>query len=336
MAKSLTYKSAGVDIDEGERFVQAIKPAVASTKRPGVLGSLGGFSGLFRAPTKGMKDPLLVSSTDGVGTKLLVANLANKHDTVGIDLVAMCVNDLATCGAEPLFLLDYLATGRMDSAKLKDVVKGIAKGCKQAGCALIGGETAEMPGLYEESDYDLAAFAVGVVDRPKLVDGKRIKAGDAVLGLASSGIHSNGLSLARKVFTEAELRGKWGRELLKPTRIYVKPLLALVKAGLVKGMAHVTGGGFYENIPRCLPKGKSVAIDRSAWRVPKVFKEIQARGNVADAEMFRTFNMGIGMAAIVGSKDAAKAQKILARFKIKSPVIGEVVKGKREVVMSPA
>ena len=332
MTRSLTYKSAGVDIDEGDRFVRAIKPLVASTKRPGVLGSIGGFSGLFRAPGKGMREPLLVASTDGVGTKLLVANSADKHDTVGIDLVAMCVNDIVTCGAEPLFLLDYVATGRIDAAKLKDVVKGIAKGCRQAGCALIGGETAEMPGLYDASDYDLAAFAVGVVDRKQIIDGKRIKVGDVVIGLASSGIHSNGLSLARMVFTEDDLRGKWGRELLKPTRIYVKPILALAKAGLVKGVANITGGGFYENIPRCLPKGKSVAIDRTAWRVPKVFKEIQTRGDVADEEMFRTFNMGIGMAAIVSPGHVDKARQTLARLKAKSYRIGEVVTGNGEVV----
>ena len=333
MAKSLTYKSAGVDIAEGDRFVSAIKPLVASTKRPGVLGSLGGFSGLFKVPTKGMDEPILVASTDGVGTKLLVANVAGKHDTVGIDLVAMCVNDIVTGGAEPLFLLDYLATGRVESTKLRDVVKGISKGCKEAGCALIGGETAEMPGLYTDSDYDLAAFCVGVVDRKKIVDGRGVKVGDAVLGLASSGVHSNGLSLARKVFSEDEMRGSWGRELLKPTKIYVKPVLALHKAGLVKAVANITGGGFYDNIPRCLPKGKSVVIDRNTWRVPRIFGEIQRRGSVEDQEMFHTFNMGIGMVVIVGAEQVAGAQKTLGRFRIRSSVIGEVVRGNGEIVL---
>ena len=333
MAKRMTYKSAGVDVDEGERFVAAIKPLAASTTRPGALGFLGGFSGLFRVPAKGMADPLLVASTDGVGTKLLVANAAGKHDTVGIDLVAMCVNDIITCGAEPLFLLDYIATGAVDSRKLTDVLKGIAKGCREAGCALTGGETAEMPGLYAKDHYDLAAFCVGVVDRPKLVDGRSVAVRDVVLGLASNGIHSNGLSLARKVFTQAELAGKWGRELLRPTRVYVKPVLALVKAGLAKALANITGGGFHENIPRCLPKGKSVAADREAWRVPKIFGEIQHRGNVADEEMFRTFNMGVGMVAVVGPSDVAKAQRVLGRFKVRSWPIGEVVKGQGEVIL---
>ncbi len=332
MKQPLTYKSAGVDVDEGERFVEIIKPLVKSTRRPGVVGSIGGFSGLFRAPGKGMKEPLLVAATDGVGTKLLVANAADKHDTVGVDLVAMCVNDLATCGAEPLFLLDYLATGRLDADKLAQVVKGIAKGCREAGCALIGGETAEMPGLYDEDDYDLAAFAVGVVDRPKLVDGRAVRPGDLVLGLASNGIHSNGLSLARKVFTASELRGAWGRALLRPTRIYVKPALALTRRGLARALAHITGGGFYENIPRALPPGCAVAIDQRTWRVPKIFREIQRRGQVEEREMFRTFNMGVGMAAIVSPRDAAKAQKTLARFKVKSRVIGRVVSGDGEVL----
>ena len=333
MAKSLTYKSAGVDIAEGDRFVSAIKPLVASTKRPGVLGSLGGFSGLFKVPTKGMADPILVASTDGVGTKLLVANVAGKHDTVGIDLVAMCAYDIVTGGGEPLFLLDYLATGRIESEKLRDVVKGISKGCKEAGCALIGGETAEMPGLYTDSDYDLAAFCVGVVDRKEIIDGRGVKVGDVVLGLASNGIHSNGLSLARKVFSEDELRGSWGRELLKPTRIYVKPVLALHKAGLVKAIANITGGGFYDNIPRCLPKGKSVSIDRKAWRVPKIFGEIQRRGSVEEREMFHTFNMGVGMVLVVGAEQVVSAQKTLAKSRIKSSVIGGVIRGDGEVAL---
>ena len=333
MSKPMTYKGAGVDIAEADRFIDAIRPLVAATKRPGAIGAIGGFSGLFKAPTKDMEEPVLVASTDGVGTKLLVANVVDKHDTIGIDLVAMCVNDIVTCGAEPLFMLDYLATGRLDSRKMAEVVEGIVQGCQEANCALIGGETAEMPGLYAEDDYDLAGFCVGVVDRKKFIDGHTVAVGDVVLGLASSGIHSNGFSLARKVFSEDEMRVTWGRQLLKPTQIYVKPVLALYRAGLVKGLAHITGGGFHDNIPRCLPKGMSAAVDRGAWQVPNLFLEIQRRGRIEDEEMFHTFNMGIGMAAVVSPDSVAEAQKVLEKFKLKSGVIAEVVKGDNEVIL---
>jgi len=333
MPKQLTYRDAGVDIAEGDGFVKAIRPTIEKTRRPGVVGTVGAFSGLFRVPRKGMKDPLLVASTDGVGTKLLVANAVGKHDTIGIDLVAMCVNDVITCGAEPLFFLDYFATGKLETGHACAVVRGIARGCRQAGCAVLGGETAEMPGLYSAGHYDLAGFCVGVVDRKRLIDGKGVKSGDAVLGLASNGIHSNGLSLARKVFSGADLRGRWGRTLLKPTRIYVKPVLALHNAGVVRGVANITGGGFYDNIPRCLPRGRAVRIDRKAWRVPPIFREIQRRGNIEDAEMFHTFNMGIGMVVIVRHRDVARAQRILSQFKVKSVVIGEVTRGDGDVIV---
>ena len=329
----MTYKTAGVDIAEANRFVEAIRPLVATTKRRGSLGTIGGFGGLFKMPMKDMADPVLVASTDGVGTKLLVANVVDKHDTIGIDLVAMCVNDIITCGAEPLFMLDYLATGRLDSRRMAEVVEGIVKGCREANCALIGGETAEMPGLYSPDDYDIAGFCVGVIDRKKLIDGHTVKVGDALLGLASSGIHSNGLSLARQVFSEDEMRVTWGRQLLKPTQIYVKPVLALVNAGIVKALANITGGGFHGNIPRCLPEGMSVEVDRSAWQVPNLFLEIQRRGRVEDGEMFRTYNMGIGMVAIVSAKRVDEAQKALSKLKLKSGVIGKVVEGDGKVIL---
>ena len=333
MAKKLTYKSAGVDIDRADGFVHAIGPLVRSTHRPGVVGRIGGFSGLFRVPRKGMTDPILVASTDGVGTKLLVAKAVGKHDTVGIDLVAMCANDVITCGAEPLFFLDYIATGKIAPEQALQIMKGIAAGCRQAGCAILGGETAEMPGLYARGDYDLAGFCVGVVDRAKMLDGRRVRVGDPVLGLASNGLHSNGFSLVRKVFSKKELRSTLGRRLLKPTTLYVKPVLALSKAGVLRGAANITGGGFYDNIPRCLPKGRSVRVDRSAWRVPSVFREIQKRGRIDDREMFRTFNMGVGMVAVVGPDDVARAQRILSRHHVKSMVIGEVVRGSGDVLM---
>ena len=333
MGKKLTYKGAGVDIAEADRFIRGIASLVRSTHRPGVVGRIGGFSGLFRVPCKGMADPLLVASTDGVGTKLLVAKAVGKHDTVGIDLVAMCVNDVITCGAEPLFFLDYFATGKVAADRAHQIMKGIAAGCRQAGCAILGGETAEMPGLYGRGDYDLAGFCIGVVDRASMLDSRRVRLGDAVLGLASNGLHSNGFSLVRKVFSKKELRGKWGRRLLKPTRIYVKPILAVHRAGILRGAANITGGGFYDNIPRCLPRGKSVRIDQRAWRVPALFGEIQRRGQVDEHEMFHTFNMGIGMVAIVGPDDVARAQRVLSRLRIKSMAIGEVVRGTGEVLM---
>ena len=334
MAKrKLTYKAAGVDIDLADSLIEKLIPMIHTTNRPEVVGGVGGFAGLFRAPGAGMKQPMLVASTDGVGTKLLVAIAAGKHDTVGIDLVAMSVNDLLCCGAEPLLFLDYFATGGITAEVYRDVLKGVVNGCRQAGCALLGGETAEMPDMYGQGDYDLAGFAVGIVDGAKLIDGRRIKPGDMVLGLKSSGLHSNGFSLVRKVFSKDELAGDWGRKLLVPTVIYVKPVLDLISKVDVLGLAHITGGGFYGNIPRCLSEGTSVLVNRSAWRVPAIFAEIQKRGNVDEVEMFRTFNMGIGLVAVVRASDADKARAVLREHKIEACVLGEVTKGDGSVVV---
>ena len=334
MAKRrLTYKAAGVDVDLTGSLITQLAPMIRSTRRPGVVGDVGGFGALFKAPGRDMKRPLLVAATDGVGTKLLVARAARRHDTVGVDLVAMSVNDLLCCGAEPLFFLDYFATGGIAPTVYRDVLKGVVRGCRQARCALIGGETAEMPGLYKTGDYDLAGFAVGVVDQDKLIDGSAIRPGDAVLGLKSSGLHSNGFSLARKVFTRSELAGAWGRKLLKPTLIYVRPMLKLIRALPVLGIAHITGGGFPDNIPRCLPKRLAVRVDRAAWRVPTLFREIQKRGRVDEAEMFRTFNMGIGMIAVVRARHAARARGILAAQKVRTCLLGEIVKGDGRVIL---
>ncbi len=329
----LTYKQAGVDIDLANSLISKMVPLFRTAERPGVVGKIGGFSGLFDVPTKGMKRPLLVSGTDGVGTKLMVAQAVGKHDTIGIDLVAMSVNDIVCSGAEPLFFLDYFATGGIEPAVYTAVLKGIVKGCRQANCALLGGETAEMPGLYKKGDYDLAGFAVGVVDGEAVIDGSRIKAGDVVLGLPSTGLHSNGYSLARKVFSKKELAGDWGRKLLAPTKIYVPAILALREKVDVLGLAHITGGGFYDNIPRCLPEGVGVRVDSRSWKVPALFGEIQQRGNIDEAEMFRTLNMGIGMIAVVRASEEAAAIKSLRNSKIRARRIGEVVEGNGEVVI---
>ena len=333
MKSGLTYKLAGVDIDEANLFVKRITPLIATTKREGVLGKIGGFGGLFDGGFKGIKNPILVAGTDGVGTKLLVAKQLGKYDTVGIDLVAMCVNDILTCGAEPLFFLDYFATGKLKRSMAVDIVKGIAMGCRQAGCALIGGETAELPGMYKSGDFDLAGFCVGVVDKEKIIDGSGIKRGDSVMGVASTGLHSNGFSLARKIFSKNEIKTKLSKSILRPTQIYAKPILTLIRRFPVKGIAHITGGGFYDNIPRILPKGRSVAICKNSWPVPSIFTRIQRRANIDTLEMFRTFNMGIGMVLIVRQKDAGRIGRLLRRFKLKSWVIGEVVKGKGEVII---
>ncbi|HET9867344.1 MAG TPA: phosphoribosylformylglycinamidine cyclo-ligase, partial [Nitrospira sp.] len=300
-----TYREAGVDIDAGDEFVDRIKPLVRSTFRPEVLADLGGFGGLFRLQAKQYEDPVLVSGTDGVGTKLKIAFMMDRHDTVGIDLVAMCVNDIVVSGAEPLFFLDYFATGKLAVDKAQQVVAGIADGCRQAGCALIGGETAEMPSMYAEGEYDLAGFAVGVVDRPKIIDGKTIKPGDAVLGFASSGLHSNGYSLARRVFFDKakldlsarlpELDRPLGEVLLTPTRVYAKQILALLREFHIKGIAHITGGGITENLPRVLPNGTRARINRKAWPIPALFGVLSRLGQVDREEMFRVFNMGIGL-----------------------------------------
>jgi phosphoribosylformylglycinamidine cyclo-ligase len=337
---TITYKDAGVDIDAGDLFVQKIKPFVKATRRPEVLTDIGGFGGLFAL--KKYRNPVLVSGTDGVGTKLKVAFLMRKHDTVGIDLVAMCVNDIIVQGAEPLFFLDYFATGKLKPEEHSMVVKGIADGCRQAGCALIGGETAEMPSFYAEDEYDLAGFAVGVVEKKDIIDGSKIRPGDQLIGLASSGLHSNGYSLVRKVLfdkagygvddTLTELGGpKLGEVLITPTRIYAKTIMALRKEIDIRGMAHITGGGITENTPRMLPKGSQAVIRRKSWDVPPIFKLIQKKAGVDDAEMLRSFNMGLGMVLAVPKKDADKVLKKAAKLGEKAWHVGEVVKGKQVV-----
>ena len=334
---AITYKDAGVDIDAGDQFVQKIKPFVKSTMRPEVLTDIGGFGGLFAL--KKYQNPVLVSGTDGVGTKLKVAFLMNRHDTVGIDLVAMCVNDIVVQGAEPLFFLDYFATGKLKPQEHAMVVKGIADGCRQAGCALIGGETAEMPSFYSPDEYDLAGFAVGVVEKKNLIDGSKIRPGDRLVGLASSGLHSNGYSLVRKVLFEkagygvadtlSELGGPTlGEVLLTPTRIYAKTIMALMKDFDIRGAAHITGGGITENAPRILPKGTQALIRRSSWQTPPIFKLIQKKAGVDQDEMYRAFNMGIGMILAVPGKQLDKVIRKAEKLGEKAFPIGEVIKGK--------
>ena len=316
---SLSYRDAGVDIDAGDQLVENIKPFAKRTMRPEVLSGIGGFGGLVEISKK-YKEPVLVSGTDGVGTKLKLAFELDRHDTVGIDLVAMSVNDILVQGAEPLFFLDYFACGKLDVPSATEVIKGIAKGCEDSGCALIGGETAEMPGMYPVGEYDLAGFAVGVVEKSKIITGEQIKAGDVVLGLASNGAHSNGYSLVRKIIerSKPDLNAKFDGErsladcIMAPTRLYVKPMLALMQQVTVKGMAHITGGGITENVPRVLPQNVVADIDSKTWNMPKLFKWLQEGGNVAQQEMFRTFNCGIGMVVIVSQEDAAKAIGLLA------------------------
>ena len=330
-----TYRDAGVDIDAGDEFVERIKPHVRSTFRPEVLTDLGGFGGLFRFQANRYQDPVLVSGTDGVGTKLKIAFLMDKHDTVGIDLVAMCVNDIAVSGAEPLFFLDYFATGKLSLQTAEAVVRGISEGCRQAGCALIGGETAEMPSFYGEGEYDLAGFAVGVVDRPKMIDGRQIVPGDAVIGIASSGLHSNGFSLVRKVLFEKsrlsvgtimpELRATLGEALLTPTRIYAKQILALAESCPIKGLAHITGGGITENLPRVFPTRCGARIRRGSWPVLPIFHAIQDRGAVAVEEMYRVFNMGIGMILIVAPDYADVGISKIEALGDKAYSLGEIV-----------
>ncbi len=316
--KPITYRDAGVDIGAGDALVEAIKPFAKRTLRPEVLAGIGGFGALAEIPKK-YREPVLVSGTDGVGTKLKLAFQLDRHDTVGIDLVAMSVNDILTQGAEPLFFLDYLACGKLEVAVATEVVKGIARGCELAGCALIGGETAEMPGMYAEGEYDLAGFAVGVVEKSAIVDGRDIAPGDVVLGLASSGAHSNGYSLIRRILERSrpDLRADFhgrplGDVLLEPTRIYVKPLLGLMRQMRVKGMAHITGGGLVENVPRMLPATVKAVIVRSSWPTPPLFQWVRREGNVTDAEMLRVFNCGIGMVVAVGAQDAETATRALA------------------------
>ncbi|WP_269145363.1 phosphoribosylformylglycinamidine cyclo-ligase [Geomonas sp. RF6] len=332
----ITYKDAGVDIDAGNTFVKMIKPLVKATSRPEVLADIGGFGGLFSLNTGKYKNPVLVSGTDGVGTKLKLAFMADRHDTIGIDLVAMCVNDIVVQGAEPLFFLDYLATAKLDPVKATAIVKGISAGCVQAGCALIGGETAEMPGFYTGEEYDVAGFTVGVVERDRIIDGSSITVGNHLIGLASSGLHSNGYSLARKVILErmglgindtiAELGKTVADELLTPTRIYVKSILNLLRDFNINGMAHITGGGLLENVPRVLPHGCKAVIRRDSWQVPAIFNIMQQGGNIEESEMFRTFNCGIGMVLVVPENEVDDILIRLSGLNETAFHIGEVVK----------
>ncbi len=338
------YAEAGVDIDKGNAFIDNIKPIVSATFRPGVLTGIGGFGGLFALGGGKFKDPVLVSSTDGVGTKLKIAELCKKHDTIGIDLVAMCVNDIVVCGANPLFFLDYFATGGLDLDVATDVVKGIAKGCEISKCSLIGGETAEMPGLYKKNDYDLAGFVVGICERDKMIDGSEIRVGDKLIGLASSGVHSNGFSLVRKIcFEEMKLKVKdhidelgctLGEELIKPTRIYSATLLNLIKNFKVKGLVHITGGGIIDNIPRILPNGCKAVIEKKSWDVLPIFDFLQKNGNVSPQEMCRTFNCGIGMVVVVNDKEVDDAMQQLEALGEKPYLIGEIAKRKKKDAMA--
>lgn len=329
-----SYRDAGVDIQAGNEVVERIKPAVARTLRPEVIGGLGGFGGLFKLDLAKYPDPVLVSGTDGVGTKLRLAFQMNKHDSIGQDAVAMCVNDILVQGAEPLFFLDYLAVGKVEPSRVAEVVGGVARACEMAGCALIGGETAEMPGFYAEEEYDIAGFSVGVVNRSQLIDGSKIQAGDVLIGLPSTGLHSNGFSLARKVFEMysldevfPELGEPLGEALLRPTRIYVKSILPLLTGGEILGMAHITGGGLTENVPRVLPPGLGVRIDTTAWERPPIFTLLQRLGDVAWPEMYRTFNMGVGFVIIVRPEDESSVRLKLSEQGESSFVIGSVVPG---------
>lgn len=338
---SESYKAAGVDVTAGYESVRLMKNDVERTKIPGCISGIGGFGGLFQLDLSGMTEPVLVSGTDGVGTKLKIAMLLDKHDTIGIDCVAMCVNDIVCCGAKPLYFLDYIAIGKNVPEKVATIVKGVADGCVMAGCALVGGETAEHPGMMAEDEYDIAGYSTGIVDKSKILDNTSIKAGDAIVGIASSGVHSNGFSLVRHVFNmnEQKLRTfvpelgmSLGDALLTPTRIYVKPVLDLISKVNVKGVSHITGGGFYENIPRMLPKNISAKITKGSWTVPPIFGLIQKEGNISEHDMFNTFNMGVGMAVCVDKADAEKAVEILRANGEEAFVIGETVKGDGEVL----
>ena len=342
MEKKLTYRDAGVDIDAGNLSVKLIKDSVKATYRPEVLGDLGGFGGLFAMSTK-YKEPVLVSGTDGVGTKLRLAFILDKHDTIGQDAVAMCVNDILVQGAEPLFFLDYLAVGKLEPEQVADVVKGVANACKESGCALIGGETAEMAGFYAEGEYDIAGFAVGAVEKSKIITSEKVKAGDVILGLPSSGVHSNGYSLVRKIVFDVkgfkgdeyidELGKTIGEELLTPTRLYPKSCLPLIEKFDIHGMVHVTGGGYYENIPRALPEDMGAEIDATSWPVPPIFNLLKKWGNVDWHEMYRTFNMGIGMIIIASADEAEKIKADLQARNEAVYEIGKVTQGSHEVIV---
>lgn len=340
---SESYKEAGVDVTAGYRSVELMKKDVASTATEGVLDSIGGFGGLFAPAFAGMEKPVLVSGTDGVGTKLKLAMLLDRHDTIGIDCVAMCVNDVICAGAKPLFFLDYIACGKNVPEKIAEIVSGVAAGCRESGCALIGGETAEHPGMMPEDEYDLAGFTVGLVDEKDILDKESVQEGDVLIGLASSGVHSNGFSLVRKVFDittkeslerkPEELDGKTlGETLLTPTRLYVKPVLNLLKQVHVRSIAHITGGGFYENMPRAFGEGLDACIRRGSWNIPPIFSLIQKEGGISEHDMYNTFNMGIGMMAVTAKEDAEKALAVLKENGIEASVIGKMVKGDHTVV----
>lgn len=341
-SQSDSYASAGVDITAGYKAVELMKSHIARTTTDGVIGSIGGFGGLFQPNLAGMEEPILVSGTDGVGTKLRIAFLMDKHDTVGIDCVAMCVNDIVCCGARPLFFLDYIACGKNYPDRIASIVSGVAEGCVQSGAALIGGETAEMPGFYPVDEYDLAGFAVGIVDKKKMIDNSAIQAGDVIIALPSSGVHSNGFSLVRKVFDvensdiktpNERLGGKSiGEALLAPTKIYVKPVLAVQEAVTIKGVSHITGGGFYENVPRSIPSGFTAKIEKASIRTPVLFDLIAEAGNIPERDMFNTFNMGVGMIAVVAPEDTEKALAVLKEQGEDAYLIGEVVESGEGVI----
>ena len=340
----LTYKTSGVDIDKGNKLVDIIKPLARATFSKNVINEIGSFGAFYKIDKAGYREPVIVSGTDGVGTKLKIAFLMNRHDTVGIDLVAMSVNDILTSGAIPLFFLDYFATGKLSTKTAGDVIKGIADGCSQAGCSLIGGETAEMPGFYSKGEYDLAGFAVGIVDKKAIINGSEIRDGDILIGLSSSGLHSNGYSLARKIFFDIkkyspkkhikDLGCSIGEELLKPTKIYVKSVLKVLENFKIKGIAHITGGGITENLPRVVPQNKKLkfVIERGSWPIHPIFHLIQNTGNVDEGEMYKTFNMGIGLILVVNKADAEKIVKRFTRLGEKAFIIGQVEKGPRGVV----
>lgn len=341
-SKSDIYAKAGVDITAGYKSVELIKKHIAKTNIKGVISSIGGFGGLFELDLKGIKKPILVSGTDGVGTKLKIAFLMNKHDTIGIDCVAMCVNDIICVGAKPLIFLDYIACGKNYPEKISEIVKGISKGCVQSNCALIGGETAEMPDFYAKDEYDLAGYSTGIVDKSKIINNSLIKKGDIIIALSSSGIHSNGFSLVRKILNidnsninnvVKELGKKSiGEILLTPTKIYVKPILKLLKKIKVKGISHITGGGFYENIPRCIPNGLCAEIEKNKIKILPIFKYIQKIGNIEERDMFNTFNMGVGMCIIVSKKDAEKTIEILSYCKEDAYIIGKIIENKEKII----
>jgi phosphoribosylformylglycinamidine cyclo-ligase len=334
MKKKLSYKKSGVDIEKANQLIAGMSKFIDTTRIKGSMDSIGGFGGFFNPSVFKIKDPRLVASTDGVGTKLKIAQLTGKHNTVGIDLVAMCVNDVICSGARPMFFLDYFAAGKLESRIWNQVVRGIIKGCKESGCALLGGETAEMPGMYEKGDYDLAGFSVAIVERKKIIDGKKIRAGNVILGLASSGLHSNGYSFVRGIFNSKELK-EYKDLLLKPTRLYVKPVLDLLNRIQIKGIANITGGGFYDNIPRILPSGMKAVINKGTWVMPGIYEIIKKKkADISEKELYRTFNMGIGMVLVLPEKEAVTAKEFLwKKHRLKSYLIGAIEKGKKQVTL---